>query len=75
LTEDIEFHVPFTPNMIFAAHDDGPNRAFGGFLGCEDVVSFNRQMAKRAERFIVSPKSSFLGDDVLLNSNTSAGEV
>ncbi len=72
LTEDIEFHVPLTPNMIFAAHDDGPDRAFGGFLGCEDVISLNRRMAKRAERFIVSPKSSFLGNDVLKKLNTSA---
>ena len=75
LTEDIEFHVPLTPNMIFTAYDDGLSRAFGGFLGCEDVVSLNRRMAKRAERFLVSPKSLFLGDDVLLNSNASAVEV
>jgi hypothetical protein len=72
LTEGSEFHVPLIPNIIFAAHDNGPDRAFGGFLACEDVVILNARMARHAERFIISPQSSFLGDDVLQEPNTSA---
>jgi Protein of unknown function (DUF4238) len=61
----IEFHVPLTPNMLFTAFDDGPSCTFGEFFGRELVVQLNQHMAARAEEFIVSPKPSFLGDDVL----------
>lgn len=64
-TKDIEFHVPLTPNMLFAAFDYGPSCILGGFLGSELVVQLNQRMAERAEEFIISPTSSFLGDDVL----------
>ncbi len=66
LTKDAEFHVPLTPNLAFAAHDDGLDRAFGGPLGREDVARINRRMAHRAERFLVSAKPEFAGDDVLI---------
>jgi hypothetical protein len=64
-TKDVEFHVPLTPNLVFTAYDDGLDRAFGGFLAREDVIKMNRRMAQRAEQFIVSTKSTFLGDEVL----------
>ena len=64
-TKDAEFHVPLTPNLIFAAHDDGFDRAFGGLLTREDVARMNRRMTRRAEQFIVSTKPTFLGDEVL----------
>ncbi len=66
LTNDAEFHVPLTPNLVFAAHDDGFGRAFDGPLGREDVARINRRMAHRAEQFIVSTKPAFVGDDVLV---------
>ena len=66
LTKDAEFHVPLTPNLVFAAHDDGFGRAFGGPLSREDVARINRRMAHRAEQFIVSTKPAFVGDDVLI---------
>ena len=74
LTDDIEFHVPLSPNMIFTAYDDGPDRAFGGILKCKDVVRFNQRMAKRSEKFIISQKSSFLGDEILLTLDRSEVE-
>jgi hypothetical protein len=68
LTKDIEFHVPLTPNMLFAAFEHGPRCAFGGVLGGELVAQLNREMVGRAKEFIVSPKPSFLGDDRLVGS-------
>jgi Protein of unknown function (DUF4238) len=68
LTKDIEFHVPMTPNMLFAAFEHGPRCAFGGVLGSELVAQLNREMVGRAKEFIVSPKPSFLGDDMLVGS-------
>jgi hypothetical protein len=65
LNKGIEFHVPLTPHMLFAAFDDGPSCTFGEFLGSEVIAQLNRRMAGRAGEFIVSTKPSFLGDDVL----------
>jgi hypothetical protein len=64
-TKDAEFHVPLTPNLVFAAHDDGSGRGFGGLLSREQVARIDRRMAQRAEQFIVSTKPTFLGDEVL----------
>jgi hypothetical protein len=66
LTKDAEFHVPLTPNLLFAAYDDGFGHAFGGLLGREEVARINRRMAHRAEQFIVSSKPAFVGGDVLV---------
>jgi Protein of unknown function (DUF4238) len=68
LTKDIEFHVPLTPNMLFAAFDRSPGCTFGGVLGSELVAQLNREMVGRAKEFIVSPKPSFLGNDRLVGS-------
>lgn len=68
-TQDVEFHIPLSPNMIFAAHDDGASRRFGGPLDHEQVVKLNQRMAMRAEKFIVSTQPTFLGDDILHQSN------
>ena len=65
LTKDAEFHVPLSPHLIFAAHDHGWDPAFGGQLSREDVARINRRMVQRAERFLVSQKPAFAGDDVL----------
>jgi hypothetical protein len=64
-TQDAEFHVPLTPNLVFAAHDNGFERAFGGLLDRDKVALLNRRMARRADQFVVSSKPAFLGDDVL----------
>jgi hypothetical protein len=64
----IEFHVPLTPNMLFTAFDYSPSCAFNEFLPSGLVIELNRRMVARAEQFIVSPKPSFLGDDMLLGS-------
>lgn len=64
-TKDVEFHVPLTPNLIFAAHDDGFDRAFGGLLNRDEVALINRRMVNRAEKFIISAKPTFWGEEIL----------
>ena len=71
MTKDAEFHVPLTPNLLFAAHDDGFGRVFDGPLSREDVATINRRMVHRAEQFIVSTKPAFLGDDVLFPNDAN----
>jgi hypothetical protein len=54
--------------MVFVAFDHGSGLAFDGFLPNEMVVQLNQRMVRRAKEFIVSPKPSFLGDDILPTS-------